>query len=179
MNRKMYDCEMPDCDSKVTIRSTIKTGDHKGKKVCQACKSKADGSGLSTSTKLKPFTKKNQDKRREEREGLPDFFRSAIRTAEKSPYCDNCGRVLNLTYNPHWNIAHILPKQRYKSVMTHPFNWISLCTSKEDGDCHYKFDNNINEIPQMPCFERAKKRFEVFRHEILERGKIFTIFDEN
>lgn len=170
---------MPDCTNKVAIRSTIKTGDHKGKKVCTSCKSSTDGSSLSSGTALRPFTQKSRDKRKEERARLPEFFENAIKTADRSPYCDNCGRVLNLNYNPHWNIAHILPKQRYKSVMTHPFNWISLCTTKEDGDCHYKFDNNINDIPKMPCFEKAKRRFKTFRSEVLEKGKIFTIFDEN
>jgi len=179
MNRKLYDCEMPDCSNKVAIRSTIKTGDSKGKKVCQSCKSKADGSGLSTTTKLKPFTKKSKDKRSEERLELPSFFEVAIETMHKHPYCDNCNRRLNLGYNPHWNVAHILPKQRYKSVMTNPSNWISLCTSKEDGDCHYKFDNNINDISKMPCFKLAKEKFECFKDKVLEKGKIFTIFDEN
>ena len=110
---------------------------------------------------------------------MPEFFETSIQVCHKDPYCDNCSRRLNLNYNPHWNIAHILPKQRYKSVMTHPNNWLKLCTSKEGGDCHYKFDNNINDIPKMQCFKLAKKLFQKFKGEVLEKGKIFTIFDEN
>lgn len=179
MEAKLYNCEIPGCDRQVAIRSTIKSGEHEGKKTCQVCKQKLDGGGLSTETKLKPITKKTADRRRGERDGLPEFFTDAVEIAKKDPYCDNCGRKLNLDYNPHWNIAHILPKQKYKSVMTHQLNWIKLCTSKEDGDCHHKFDNNISGIPDMVCFNLAKSMFEIFKPEVLERGIIFTIFEEN
>jgi len=181
MNNKLYKCENPECNREVVIRSTIKSGELKGSKVCQACKSKLEGK-VKVRSKLKPFSDKNKQKRKETRSELPDFFNSAIEELQKNSTCCNCGRKINSSYMPHWNIAHILPKQKYKSVMSHPLNWIPLCSSKDsDGvsDCHNYFDSNILEIPNMQCFKYAKEKFDKFKGEVIERGKIFSIFDEN
>jgi hypothetical protein len=35
------------------------------------------------------------------------------------------------------------------------------------------------DIPSMPCFKVAKEKFERFKGEVTERGKIFRIFEEN
>jgi hypothetical protein len=165
----------------VPIRSTIKSGEHKGKKACPGCKHKLEGENKPRK-KIKPFTQKSRDRRKEERAGLPEFFENAIQALIMNPKCANCGCRINISYEPVRNIAHILPKSKYKSVMDHPLNWIPLCTSKDQDigvDCHYRFDNRIMDIPKMPCFTLAKYRFEKFKGEVTERGKIFTIFEEN
>lgn len=173
MRRKNYECQIPTCDRTVTVRSTIKEGEYRGLKVCPVCKVKYDKGHKG----MKKQTEKNRDKRRRERSGLDKFFKDAIEELSKKPFCENCGRMLNMNYNPHWNIGHILPKQRYKSVMSHPDNWIGLCTSKEGGDCHHKFDNDISSIENLKCFEKAKRKFDKFKDQVLERGKIFDIFE--
>lgn len=177
----MYECQIPGCDNKVPIRSTIKSGEHKGKKVCPGCKHIIEGVNKPRKG-LKPFTQKNREKRKAERAGLPEFFETAIEELKKSPRCINCGCVINVSYEPVRNVAHILPKSKYKSVMTHPLNKIFLCTSKDQDtgiDCHFRFDNRIMDIPNMPCYKEAKEKFDKFKHEVTERGKIFTIFEEN
>jgi hypothetical protein len=131
---------------------------------------------------LKPFTEKRKSKRKAEREGLPKFFEEQIAGLEQIRSCQNCGCFINVNYEPIRNIAHILPKSKYKSVMTHPLNALFLCSDKDqgpEGDCHYKFDNNIKDIPKMKCFSVAKNRFELFKDEVVERGIIFRIFEEN
>jgi hypothetical protein len=177
----MYDCQIPGCNNRVPIRSTIKSGEHKGKKSCPGCKHKIEG--VSKPKKpLKPFNSKTREKRKAERTGLPEFFERAIEELKKDPRCTNCGCAINVSYKPVRNVAHILPKAKYKSVMANPFNWITLCSSKDhDGKtgCHFRFDNRIIDIPEMPCFRLAKSRFEKFKGEVTERGKIFTIFEEN
>ena len=176
-----YNCEIDGCSRSVDIRSTIKTGEHKGKKACPVCKHVIEGI-VKPRKKLKPFTQKNINKRKTERADLPIFFKAAIDELKESPICQNCGAMINASYVPIRNIAHILPKSIYKSVMTHPDNKIFLCSSKDHDsgiDCHYRFDNSIMDIPNMPCFKYAKKKFERFKDEIVERGIIFRIFEEN
>lgn len=180
MKAKKYECQMPGCSSTVMIRSTIKTGEFKGLKVCQLCKSKIEGV-VKPRTKLKPFTTKKKESRSEERKELPDFFNQAIERMKENPICANCGCRINVNFNAHWNVAHILPKQKYKSVMNNEFNWIPLCSSKDIGgkDCHNAFDTNISGIKDMPCFIVAKENFKKFKDSVQERGKIFYIFEEN
>lgn len=180
-NNKMYKCEIPECGREVAIRSTIKTGEHKGLKACPGCKHIIEGKKTPRKG-LKPFTTKTREKRKAERARLPMFFGNAIIDLEEKPVCQNCGCSINYRYEPVRNIAHILPKDKYKSVMAHPLNFILLCSSKDQDtgiDCHYRFDNNIMDIPKMPCYKDAKKKFELFKGEVIERGKIFTIFEEN
>ena len=176
----MYKCEVPGCERDVVMRSRIKTGDNKGLKACSGCKYIADNVNKPRK-KLKPFTEKTQLRRKEERSGLPKFFEDAIADMQENPTCVNCGCTIDVDYKPHWNIAHILCKSIYKSVMDHPLNYIILCSSKDSfgNSCHEKFDNNISEIHTMPCFEPAKKLFEKFKHEVVEGGRIFRIFEEN
>jgi hypothetical protein len=179
LSNKFYYCEI--CNSKVVIRSTIKTGDNKGLKVCQSCKIKHDGSKIQK-TKLNKSNPKSIAKRKVERSDLPEFFEKAIVELNNNPKCANCGCTINSNYNPHWNIAHILPKHTYKSVMAEELNWIPLCSSKDriDGkSCHNDFDANISSIADMPCFIIAKEKFNKFKSKVAERGKIFHIFDQN
>jgi 5-methylcytosine-specific restriction endonuclease McrA len=181
LKNRLYKCEIPECEIEVSIRSTIKTGEHKGKKTCPGCKHKVEGKKV-VRKGLKPFTTKTREKRKAERARLPMFFENAIIDLEEKPTCQNCGHKINTRYEPVRNIAHILPKSRYKSVMAHPQNFIFLCSSKDrdDGkDCHNRFDSRILDIPKMACFKEAKRKFEYFKDEVVERGKIFTIFEEN
>ena len=64
--------------------------------------------------------------------------------------------------------------------MAHPNNKVFLCTEKDgDNKCHERFDNRINSRPEMPVFDVAKKKFETFSDQCLEKGKERTIFEEN
>ena len=171
---KLYDCQIPGCDRKVQIRSKIKSGEHKGKYACGICKQSADG------RKIKQRTEKTVLKRKEERKGLPEFFETAIGELRERPVCENCGAKIKFWIHPVNNIAHILSKRRYKSVMTEPLNYIFLCSAKDEAnDCHEKFDNRINSRPDMPVFSLAKEKFEKFSHKCLEKGKERSIFEEN
>jgi hypothetical protein len=179
LSSKPHNCQI--CGVVVSIRSTIKTGENKGLKVCQPCKIKSDGSKMSK-TKIKSSNPKTSAKRKEERIELPKFFEKAISELKENSICANCGCSINYGYNPHWNIAHILPKHLYKSVMSDELNWIPLCSSKDRSDgksCHTDFDSNISSIQDMPCFKVAKEKFEKFKSKVTERGKIFYIFDQN
>lgn len=181
MNRRELHCEIEDCKRLVNIRTTIKRGKHRGKKVCPSCKVKYSEVKYPTRNSIKKVTSKTKERRREERSGLPLFFKNAIEDVRHNPICVNCRCRIEVNHNLHWNVAHILPKSKYKSIMSHPDNYIILCSSKdsEGQDCHSKFDNSIENMPKMHCYQEAKTKFLKFKNKCLERGKIFTIFETN
>jgi hypothetical protein len=54
-------------------------------------------------------------------------------------------------------IAHILPKKLFKSVATHPLNWIELCFW--NNSCHTNFDNFALDITELNCFDEVIEKF--------------------
>lgn len=163
-------CEI--CTRPTPIRSTLKSGEYKGKKVCGGCKN------IHNVSKKYPKPTKVKEKRKASREGLPEFFATAIEELRLSPFCQNCGGRINISYEPVRNIAHILPKQRYKSVMTEPLNRLFLCAGKDGAgaSCHERFDSAPSEMVEMPCFPLAVEKFKKFQEKVVERGKLFFIF---
>lgn len=79
--------------------------------------------------------------------------------------CCNCGQPSSKNNDTFFtfSIAHILPKSKFPSVGKHPDNWIELCV-----DCHTKFDSSISNAIEMPCFELAVEKFQLFRAVIAE-----------
>lgn len=169
MEKKLYVCEIESCGRKVIIRSTIRTGEYKGKKACSGCKARYE-------KKVKKITQPI------ERVSYSGFFDNKITLLKIKNVCDNCGCKINANFMPHANIAHILPKSRYKSVATHPDNFLFLCSGKTDaeiGNCHYKFDNQIKNQEAMPVWDLAKQRFQKFKHLVTENiGDDFIKLDK-
>jgi len=56
-----------------------------------------------------------------------------------------------------FSIAHILPKNIFKSVATHPKNFIELCFF--NNSCHTNFDNKMLDIMDLNCFDTVIERF--------------------
>lgn len=56
-----------------------------------------------------------------------------------------------------YSIAHILPKNIFKSVRAHPLNWIELCFWEKS--CHTNFDNHTLDITELNCFDLVIERF--------------------
>lgn len=178
---KLYPCQIPGCDKEVAIRSTLKTGDFKGKRVCSFCKNKYEPKVFKPAKPLKSFSKKTLEKRRIERAGLPEFYHSKIMEMKLRPMCENCGGKIITWLHPVNNIAHILKKETYKSVMTDSNNYLFLCSGKDNtgNDCHYKFDNEIEKRPTMPVFKKAVSRYLLFQKNCLEMGKERLIYDKS
>jgi hypothetical protein len=176
MERKLYTCEIPGCNKEVAIRSRIKQqGKYTGLKACPSCKNKLDGGSFKSKNK---FTEKNK----EVRSCLKAFFDEAIVRLGQNPVCQNCGCKIVWWKHPVNNIAHILSKSHYKSVMCHPDNVLFLCDSKdrEDGkSCHREFDGEKASRPEMPVFQLALEKFKKFSANCLEKGKERSIFEEN
>jgi hypothetical protein len=173
MDKKLYICEIEGCGRKVQIRSTIKTNqEFIGKKCCPQCKQKLDG-GQKQMTPLQKCTVKGVEKRKEERSGLPEFFQKAIEELSRKPFCQNCGCKINYGFYPVNNVAHILSKRLYKSVMSNHNNRVFLCTMKDDAGngCHEQFDGPLSNRVGMQVFDEAVRKFSLFKDEVEERGK--------
>jgi hypothetical protein len=139
------------------MRSTIKEGEHKGKKGCTYCYNK-------------PKTKKVYAKTPSK--ASPEFFSSLIPSLEAQGVCENCGCRLNVNYNPFWNMAHILPKSKYKSVAEERLNILFLCSQKDwnTNRCHERFDSGPSTRKEMPVYELSRQRYEQFKDKVTEVG---------
>lgn len=81
------------------------------------------------------------------------------RRAEMTGICLHCGGKSCKTSDQYFkfSIAHILPKNIFKSVKTHPLNWIELCFWSPS--CHTNYDNKTLDIIDLNCFDTVIKRF--------------------
>ena len=89
---------------------------------------------------------------------LNDWFKD--RAKEMTGICKNCGGKTtkgNLKYE-RYSICHILEKKNFKSVATHPFNFIELCYF--GNSCHTNMDNKILEMQDMKCWKEIQSKFE-------------------
>ncbi len=175
MKSKLYLCENPECSygKPIPIRSTIKEGPYKGLKVCQICKQRLEVKILKekVATKFKS-NPKTLEKRKAERVGLPSFFALMAEELVKRPICENCGCNIDYWIHPYNNLAHVLMKSKYKSVMLEPNNILFLCALKDSNGagCHEKFDSSISTREKMDCFAIAKEKYLLFRDQVLEYG---------
>ena len=79
---------------------------------------------------IRKYSKKGLEKRKEERHCLPEFF---IRHVEKIKTeklcCANCGDKLKGDVS---EVAHVLPKQYFKSIQCSDDNVVYLCSYKSN-----------------------------------------------
>jgi hypothetical protein len=115
---------------------------------------------------MRKYSKKALEKRKAERECLPEFFKKHIEIA-KTKCCEECGAKLkgNVT-----EIAHVLPKQYFKSVMCSDLNVLYLCGLYSSNECHSKFDNSAQErIKEMKIYPKVQEIFKQLEEEITEK----------
>lgn len=84
----------------------------------------------------------------------------ADRRKEMTGRCDNCQypTCKNDDDKFHYSIAHILPKAYFKSVATHPFNYLELCFWGLNS-CHTQMDNKMIDLTEMACWDKIVTRF--------------------
>jgi len=115
---------------------------------------------------IRKYSKKGLEKRKLERECLPEFFQKHIEIA-KTKCCEECGAKLkgNTT-----EIAHVLPKQYFKSVMCNDLNVLYLCGHLSSGQCHTKMDSCSNEILKtMKVIKKINNIFKQLLPQIVEK----------
>jgi hypothetical protein len=96
----------------------------------------------------------------------------ADRRNEMTGRCDNCGNSTCKHDDKkfHFSIAHILPKAYFKSVATHPLNWLELCFWGSNS-CHTNMDNKVLDLINMNCFDKIIERFIAMYPDIAENEK--------
>lgn len=115
---------------------------------------------------MKKYSKKGLEKRKAERECLPEFFSRHVEIA-KTKTCEECGEKLKGEVS---EIAHILPKQYFKSIMCNDLNILYLGGRFSSCQCHYKFDNSPQEkIRQMKIYPKVQEIFKQLEPEITEK----------
>ena len=109
----------------------------------------------------KPIAKKSakrieQEKSYSNDNAMWDWF--AERRKEMTGKCWHCGLATMKKDDEkyHFSIAHILPKNLFPSVATHPFNFIELCFWGKN--CHGNMDNKTLDLMDMNCFNTIIER---------------------
>ena len=113
------------------------------------------------------YSKKGLEKRKKEREGYAEFYQSHVYFVKKNRVkCEECGSQLQGHVS---EIAHILPKQKYKSIAKEDKNILYLCGMYSKNQCHSKFDDSKAEvIKQMNVYDKAVDRFKKLEEKITE-----------
>jgi hypothetical protein len=75
----------------------------------------------------------------------------------ETPYCWETDIYINKLDTDWWHgsIAHVLPKKLFKSVATHPMNFLVL----NMWDAHKKYDKDWYSASKMKVWPEAVKRF--------------------
>lgn len=115
---------------------------------------------------IRKYSKKGLEKRKEDRTCLSEFFQKHIEIA-KTKCCEECGAKLRGNVS---EIAHILPKGYFKSVMCSDLNVLYLCGLFSDKNCHNNFDNSSQEKrKQMKIYPKVQEVFKQLEEEITEK----------
>lgn len=81
------------------------------------------------------------------------------RRKEMTAICAHCGKKTEKNSDSLYknSIAHLLPKRLFKSIATHPDNWLELCYY--ENSCHTNYDNHMLDLIDLNCFDEAIRKF--------------------
>jgi hypothetical protein len=99
-------------------------------------------------------------------EGLSDWYEQ--RRTEMTGICVETGLPSCATNDAFFifSIAHILPKEHFPSIATHPLNWMELSI-----EAHTRYDRNWMTATKMKCFALAKEKFKKFEPFIAQEER--------
>ena len=113
---------------------------------------------------MKKYSKKGLERRKTERECLPDFFQKHIEIA-KTKCCEECGAKLKGNVS---EIAHRLPKSFFKSIMCDDDNIVYLCGMYSNNMCHSKYDGTNEQLQTLNIFSAEKERVKDLLEKVTE-----------
>lgn len=105
-----------------------------------------------------------QNKVSEDAQKLVLWFKYQMQVSKK--VCENCGASLDHYTEKEWygSQHHIIEKKLCPSVASHPQNHLVLgfwC-------CHSQWHTSWLNSSKMPCFEEAKRKYQLFKDCIVE-----------
>lgn len=102
---------------------------------------------------MRNYSKKGLEKRKAERECLPEFFKKHIEIA-KNKNCENCGEKLKGEVS---EIAHRLPKSYFKSIQCDDENVVYLGGRFSSCGCHSLYDGSNEQLQSLSIFSAEKE----------------------
>ena len=114
---------------------------------------------------MKKYSKKGLERRKAERECLPEFFQKHIEIA-KTKYCEECGAKLKGNIS---EIAHRLPKSFFKSIMCDDDNVVYLCGMYSNNMCHSKYDGTNEQLQSLNIFSAEKEIVKELIEKVTEK----------
>jgi len=107
--------------------------------------------------------KAEKEQRGDAKTELQAWYENIMATEE--PVCWETGERIDKNDKLGWmgSIAHILPKKLFKSVATHPLNYVIL---KMWGGTHDRYDKSWKDASQMKVWPVVVERFLQFEQEI-------------
>lgn len=114
------------------------------------------------------YSKKGWEKRKKDREGYAEFYQKHVKIIKDTKACcEECGTKLRGHVS---EVAHILPKNLFKSVATNDDNVIYLCGMYSANECHNKFDDSKLKVFQnMLVFDKISCIFAKLEEVITEK----------
>jgi hypothetical protein len=114
---------------------------------------------------IRKYSKKGLEKRKSERECLPEFFQKHIEIA-RVKCCANCGEKLKGEVS---EIAHRLPKSFFKSVMCDDDNVVYLGGRFSSCGCHSLYDGTNEQLQSLSIFLSEKEIIKELLEKVTER----------
>ena len=101
------------------------------------------------------------------------WFAMVANEIRKNPYCWETGEYIS--EDDYRNAsAHIFPKSIFKSVATHPLNFLILSPRNGSHDKTHRLDT----FSKMKVFKMAVERFKIFEPYITEKHKYLDLFKQ-
>lgn len=116
---------------------------------------------------MRKYSKKSRERRKEERKDLPEFYQKHIQyIKENNIHCQECSIKLKGDVS---EVAHVLPKSLFKSVMTNDNNVLYLC-GQWQNNCHGNLDNSSNDkIKEMFIYPLVEEKFLKLENTVTEK----------
>lgn len=102
------------------------------------------------------------------------WFDNVAEEIKKNPRCWECNMWIPEQFYRHAS-AHIFPKRIFKSIQTHPMNYLILGAG---CGCHHKFDSSVEAASKMKVWKVAVQSFKQFENEIKEKHKYLDLFKQ-
>lgn len=107
----------------------------------------------------------------EESIDLAKWFNDKMYIVAQNPYCQNCNDLIPPRYYKH-AVAHIFPKSIFKSISTHPLNFV---IAGAGCGCH-NLTHRLDTFAGMQIWDLAVERFLIFKDLITEKHKYYNQF---
>lgn len=104
---------------------------------------------------------------------LEKFFYDCYCIIESSPTCAECGEWIPRQFYRH-AVAHLFPKKIFKSISTHPLNWMKYGAG---CSCH-EATHRMDTFSKMRTFPIAVEKFRQFEHLITEKHSYLDLFKQ-